>query len=60
MRLFKAIEPLREGDGVVYVGNYVTRYHKSSEPDIGFVPATEKDLKQALREMTEGLVPKED
>ena len=49
--LYKIIEPLKEGDEVVYVGTYVTRWGKDVEPTIGFVPATKEDIEQVLKEM---------
>ena len=48
--IYKMVE-LKEGAPVQYLGAYVLRWKSNgcAEPQVGFVEATKKDIKEALK-----------
>ena len=55
--LYKMISPLKEGDEVQYVGVYVLRWNKTEEPEVGFVPASQKEIRKEFEDIFGPLEP---
>lgn len=50
--LYRIIEPLKEGEKVQYLGAYVLQWNRGNrpEPTVGFVEATEEEIRAELNE----------